>query len=478
MGFYANALRMLAGTLFAQSLPLLATPLLSRLYEPEAFGLQFLFMSLASALGVLATCRLELAMVMAPSEDDARSLAGMILVLTTGLCGVQLVVLSVGAEQIATFAGFAGTVAWLWLLPLFTFAFSAFHVSAAFASRRHGFGSVASAGAANQAAFVGSALLSASVWPLAQGLVVAKLLGQAVAAAALTVPMRKDWKGVSPRRALAHASELLRINRQFVVYNTPYSLSGGLLRDIPLYGLSILATAAHAGHFALARMVVMAPAALVSAGFSPVFFREAITIRGTSGLQTLTLRLLRSGGVATAPAFASIMVWGDVLFAQAFGEGWSIAGRFAMILAPAAWWAVQSSWPDRLFEVHARQGVSLVLQIFSDAVTALLFIAVLLISDDLEAALVAFTLCNLVYHHGYLAAVCSISGFGGRSVWPPVRAAWLTFAACAIPQALARGLWPDLPVIPAGATVLSLAVSVLLAYRVHITLARSAQSMD
>lgn len=478
MDFHANALRMLAGTLIAQALPLVATPLLSRIYEPEAFALQFLFMSFASALGVLATFRLELAMVMAPTGEEARSLAGLILMTTAGLCILQMLVLSAGAADIAAIAGFGDNTSWLWLLPVFTLAFSVFHVSTAFASRRHLFGPVASAGATLQVTYVGSALMTAAAGALLQGLAAAKLFGQVVAAASLTFRVRSDWSRLHPGKSLARAPDLLRKNSQFIVYNTPYSLSGGLLRDMPLYCLSTLATAALAGHFALARMVVMAPAALVSAGFGPVFFREAIASKGTSHLQTLTLRLLRSGGIATAPLFAALMIWGDILFTAAFGEAWATSGHIAMILAPAAWWAVQTSWPDRLFEVYARQGVSLAIQILADVTTATVFVITLLFSGDLEWAVAAFAVCNLAYHHGYLGIVCLVSGLSSRSIWSAVGISWLIFVACTIPQALARRLLPESLLVAACATAASVAVCLLLSYRLYLLLADMANRAE
>ena len=117
MDFRANALKMFAGTVVAQSIPILASPLLSRLYGPEAFGLQFLFMSLAAALAVIATCRLDLAMVMAADDDEANALAGLIVLLTTAICGLQLIVLAFLSPQLASITGSAETTEWVWMLP-------------------------------------------------------------------------------------------------------------------------------------------------------------------------------------------------------------------------------------------------------------------------------------------------------------------------------------------------------------------------
>jgi O-antigen/teichoic acid export membrane protein len=70
VNFRSNAIAMLTGTVMAQALPLAASPLLTRLYSPEAFGLQTLFMGLAASLAVLATCRMDLAVVLPEGYEE------------------------------------------------------------------------------------------------------------------------------------------------------------------------------------------------------------------------------------------------------------------------------------------------------------------------------------------------------------------------------------------------------------------------
>ena len=52
--FAADVLNLITGTTFAQVITILASPLLTRLYGPEAFGFLVLFTSIASIIGVIA----------------------------------------------------------------------------------------------------------------------------------------------------------------------------------------------------------------------------------------------------------------------------------------------------------------------------------------------------------------------------------------------------------------------------------------
>jgi len=52
--FAADVLKLVTGTTVAQVIAALASPLLTRLYGPEAFGLLALFTSITSIIGVVA----------------------------------------------------------------------------------------------------------------------------------------------------------------------------------------------------------------------------------------------------------------------------------------------------------------------------------------------------------------------------------------------------------------------------------------
>ena len=91
MSFRRNVLAMLTGTVLAQAIPLAISPLLTRLYTPEAIGLQTLFMGWAAVLGVLATCRYDLAVVLSDTTEEADRVTALV----ATLCGSLMLVLVV-----------------------------------------------------------------------------------------------------------------------------------------------------------------------------------------------------------------------------------------------------------------------------------------------------------------------------------------------------------------------------------------------
>lgn len=72
--FFKNTIIVVAGTIGAQFIALLAQPFLRRIYPPEAFGHLSIFMSLTGILVIISSLRYELTITLPQNMEDARSL--------------------------------------------------------------------------------------------------------------------------------------------------------------------------------------------------------------------------------------------------------------------------------------------------------------------------------------------------------------------------------------------------------------------
>lgn len=461
MNFRSNALAMLAGTVLAQALPLLVAPLLTRVFSPEAFGLQTLFMGLAASLAVLATWRMDLAVVLPESEEEAGTLVGFVLGVTLAVALLVALVL----PWIGEISGRTVPGQWVWMLPAMVVATALAQLCLGLASRQRDFKRVAAANVGNQAVYaaVAAGIGFSSGWTL--GLVVAKLVGQGVAAISLASRQFATLLAAPRRLGGGAVRAALRKYRQFMVFNTPYSIVGSVARDAPVYLFSFLAAVESAGFFGLARTVLLAPTLLTSNALSQVFFREAVALKGTPRLEQLTLALLRFGLQAAAPLFAFCAIWGDAVFATLFGAGWRTAGVFAMLMAPAAWMSVQTGWPERLFEVSMRQDVSFAVQLGSDLFTAAAFGAAYFWTRDAVVAVAVFAACNVIYHHAYLGAIFRVSGFSVRELAARLGQGWTVFGLSAAALGAMRLAAGTGFIAWAAALVLAAAAAGLVAWR-------------
>ena len=67
--FTRNVLTLMTGTTISLAIPIAISPILTRIYTPEDFGVFSLYMAITTIIAVIATGRYELA-IMLPKKDE------------------------------------------------------------------------------------------------------------------------------------------------------------------------------------------------------------------------------------------------------------------------------------------------------------------------------------------------------------------------------------------------------------------------
>lgn len=166
-----------------QALVALATPLVSRLYGPEEFGVLALFGSLMTPLGILATCRFETSIPLAKEDAEAQDL----LLLCFGLALATALVVAL-ILQVARMLGLSAAWGWWtaplsWLLPLGMVAIGTYQSLSYWATRKQAFASVLTQ--------VGAHALP----PKGLGLLLGFVVGQGFGVRPLWLAYRRDRPG-------------------------------------------------------------------------------------------------------------------------------------------------------------------------------------------------------------------------------------------------------------------------------------------
>jgi O-antigen/teichoic acid export membrane protein len=448
VNFARSSLLLLAGSVFSQAIPLLALPVITRIFAPDSLGLQTLAITWATAISVVATLRLDLASVL--PNDDRRSQEVLGATLTSILVVVPIIALSIalGSQLILAVIGRADGALWLWMLPLLSIAMALTQMGTAIMIREGRFGRMSTVNIVNQGVTQSLALgfgLYNSWWG---GLILARVAGQ-VAAVVSLLPAGLAGTIRSWRPSLRQFKSVSAEFRQFIVFNTPYSLLSTIARDAPLLVFGALASAASVGLYGVARLVMFVPTSLASVSLSPVFFREAAKSLGSPELESLARRLLGIGTVLSAPAFALILVFGPDLFEFAFGFGWRRAGEFASILAIPFWVSVQSSWIGRVFEVAGKQRRQFVFQLGSDALIIAAVTTAMLLWRDLNIAVSIFAILTSFYYLGYFFLAANAAAFD------LARLSWLWLVGFGLFAVMACLLWAAEVVLPEGVSPLA-----------------------
>lgn len=330
--FLKHVLTLAGGTAMAQGLLLLASPLLTRLYDPDDFGLLAVFMALQAVLLVGVALRYEMAIPLPKTLAKAANLLGLALSLAVinGLLLLALLALGLG-DWLAQLIDKPDFADYLWLLPLSLVGAGLFQAANLWASREHLFSLISTT--KMQQSVVQLSLQLGWGWlaPSALGLLLGFVLSSWVGVWRLlrrSTDFLSHWQ---PRNWWALSKEY----HHFPLYTLWASLLNVMSWQVPPLFLAAWFSLEAAGWYALTIRVLAAPSALIGQAVAQVFYPKAAASEADPQANAALVANLSYGLLATSlPLFLLVALQGDWLFALIFGEEWRQAGVYAQWLTP------------------------------------------------------------------------------------------------------------------------------------------------
>lgn len=330
-GFLKGVVAIGGGTALAQAAAVLVSPLLTRLYTPEAIGLWGLFASYLGVASVMSTLRYEVAIVAARKEDEAISLTHSSLVLA-----IFTAILGAGVFELLRRYDLAGYGSMpVWAAPLVAVALGTTGVAIAlryYAVRKGLFNLV---GRFTVAQGLAKAVLLPSLSFLGSvGLLVGEALGRVVA-------VRPLWKVLPSYRRVHLSLSTLVGYKSYPLVQLPSSMLNAmaLMAPVPvfvsLYGLAV------GGALALAQRVVSLPLSLIGAAVADVFYAQASVLARDNPGKLLSLFLSTSLRLGIASILLGVTLWtmAPLAVPLIFGREWAQAGQMMGVMGP--WLAAQ-----------------------------------------------------------------------------------------------------------------------------------------
>lgn len=325
----------MTGTSVAQAIPVAISPILTRLYSPDQFGVFALFVAVATVLGAIANGRYELAVMLPDDEEDALNLAALGLLISTGLSVLLLAAVLLLGRQTAAFMGNADIRPWLYLMPVSVFFSGLYNVLNYYNSRIKRFPDIAKANVYKALILAAVQLCMGLVKPGASGLIVGQVLSGIGANMRLA---RNTLKGKGNVRTLISADRMKRNARRysdFPKFSLPAVFANTLSSNIANVLISRFYSTHALGHYALVQRVMGMPAALLGNAIGQVFFQRASDERRRTGsAKQVFLQTFRKLLIISIPIYLVMYFVVEDVFVVIFGEPWREAGSLARILTP------------------------------------------------------------------------------------------------------------------------------------------------
>ncbi|MBW4985699.1 oligosaccharide flippase family protein [Mameliella sp. CS4] len=393
------------GSALSMAVPILAAPVLGRLYAPAEYGALAQYMAFSAILAVLSTLQFQHAIIAEGSLRAARQIVWLCLACAAGAALLVLV-----GVALAWPLGLSKTAAgaWIWMLPVSVLVAGVTTSGTFMANRMGRYRRMAAVPFLQTLTTVTlSITLGFAGWGSA-GLLSAYFAGQMLQALAFVTYLRGASLGTIPAPALLWRRA--RRHWKFPAFTLPTGLAGQLNMQIPVFALTALGAHAAVGSFARARQLVSLPVTALGGAVSQVFRRDAAKqYHQTGSCRKLMLRTA-SGlfflGLGPCLLFIAFAPW---LFTVYLGPKWREAGEIAQILAPMLLLQTVVAPVTTIYYIVGRQGEDFALTLISMAIMATGIVAAVFLRFDPKSVILIYSAVFSVVYIVYLARSFTLS---------------------------------------------------------------------
>lgn len=329
-----HVMGLISGTSLAQVILLIASPILTRLYTPEQFGVLALFVALTQILTIVASGRYEVAILLPESHEDAVSIALLGGYIAAAFSFSLLAVFHVFNTLIAGGLGVPEIGPWLYVVPVAVFFGAVFNLGQYLNLRLKAYPIIARVTIYKSLFQTGIQLGFGFLGTGNAGLILGRTASN----------IFSNWRllksGLAPIslhkvRAQRRMGVMAREYRRFPVFTMPASLLNVVNANVLNFALPILFSTATLGFYSLAMRVLGSPLSQISGPIGQVFQRDAAEELTKTGMarHAFFSTLITLFGISTLIFGSSYFFIVDI-FTIVFGSDWVVAGEYAKILMP------------------------------------------------------------------------------------------------------------------------------------------------
>ncbi len=404
--FVRSVVLISGGTAFAQVVAMLSSPIITRIYSPDEYGVFTLFNSTLAILALVGSLKYELSIPIA--DDDEKSINGMalsFLVLVSFVMVITLI-LAIFGEAILPVVGAEKIIEYWYLIPLGILLTQTYRIFTQYAYRQKNFKGITQTVGIQSVAGNSLKIITGFFGYGVIGLLSSKILSESIGITTLSKPVFQN-RELLGKISFSKMKWIAKRYIKFPLYQFPSTLVGQISLNLPVLFLGFIYNSQVVGAFGLANTIVRLPMNLIGKSVSNVFFAEAASMgRGNpKELKNLSDKLLKKLVMIGLFPLITLLLFGPFLFTLIFGDSWVEAGNFARILSVLIFSDFIFTPVSRVFEILEKQRETLGLNILRVLLSVSAFgIGIVFESSQYFTVLMYTVAMSLTYFTTYLMA--------------------------------------------------------------------------
>lgn len=387
--FRKNVLILMTGTTIAQAIPIAISPILTRIYTPEDFGVFAVYMAIVSILVVFTTGQYDLAIMLPKYEKSAISIVRLSLVINTIFSSSIFIVIFIFFDFFQSLLDENSLGYFLYLIPLSVFLIGCYNTLNYWLNRKKQYKTLSTNKVAQSLTSSTSSITFGIQDFGKDGLIISQLLAQAVVVALLIKKIKMSFlfQSFEKLKILALAKRYIK----FPKITMMQSFFSNTTAELPVIIISSFFALKDAGFYSLAQRVVASPISIISSSFFQVFYQSFTTEKNKQKFYKMKFIKIN---VILLPPFILLWFFMEPLFGFVFGEEWVVAGVYSQILLPLLYMKFLSNlFTTTTYLYYERQIENFVLSVLiTTTAISSLFIGVLI--DSIVFGLIAMSVSN------------------------------------------------------------------------------------
>jgi O-antigen/teichoic acid export membrane protein len=404
--FGRNVLILMTGTTIAQAIPIAISPILTRIYTPDDFGLFALFIAITAIFASIVNARYELAIMLPKKDEDAINIFALGFIITTFLSLIIFILVVLFNGYFVKVLNNEEINFWLYFVPVAVFFTGLFNILNYFNNRKKNYKDIANATILKSIILAIVQLSIGFIKSGVSGLISGQIVSQIFANMRLLKNIIKDKILISKINKVKIIA-LAKRYKDFPKFSMWAVLANTLSQHLTNILISSFYSVATLGFYSLVQRILGMPSTLIGNAIGQVFFQQATiekqqTGKAINAFNTTVKKLVIIG----IPFFGILFFIVEDLFAFVFGDEWRIAGEYAHIVIPLFFIRFVSSTMSVVLTVFEKQKNELIINIFLISTGMILIFTF----NDFKFFLFIFTILMSIYYMVFLFYYYILSG--------------------------------------------------------------------
>jgi len=331
--FRKNVVTLMTGTTIAQAIPIVISPILTRIYTPSDFGLLSLFLAITVIFASIISFRYELAIVLPKKDENALNIVALSLIITTLFSFILFIIIIIFDEYFIALLGNKDIGMWLYFIPISVFGIGLFNILSYFNIRKTAYRNISNAKIIKSIVASIIQIVIGLIKPGVSGLILGQIISNFSANLKLIKTIVIDYKKykLSKLKILA----LLKRYKDFPKFSMWSILANKLAYNLNDILISLFYSITTLGYYSIVQRVLGLPSAFIGSAVGQVFLQKATEERKSTGkTDVVFISTVIKMLIIAFPFFIFTYIYIESLFSFVFGSDWEIAGTYAEILVP------------------------------------------------------------------------------------------------------------------------------------------------